>query len=208
MELTINIENYITPEEIKSIAMEAVRETIMRTYNRDEYNIARLISILSYEFIFKAVSDAIGEDAQTKITEHVKKLLEDGSSIRYEMWRKKDAWEKTESPAIPILNKAIKDNEGLIRAKVMQCIDSYNFDDVQGAMYNALEQILYKKANTKRQRAVKQIDVATQKVVAVYASMREAERKTGIKSTYICQVCKGKFKQCFGYSWCYVEVQG
>lgn len=63
----------------------------------------------------------------------------------------------------------------------------------------------YKKANTKRQRAVKQIDVVTQKVVAVYASMREAERKTGIKSTYICQVCKGKFKQCFGYSWMYVE---
>jgi hypothetical protein len=65
----------------------------------------------------------------------------------------------------------------------------------------------YKKANTKKQRAVKQIDVTTQKVVAVYSSMREAERKTGIKSTYICQVCKGKFKQCFGYSWCYVESE-
>lgn len=66
----------------------------------------------------------------------------------------------------------------------------------------------YKKANVKRQRAVKQIDVATQKVVAVYASMGEAERKTGIKSAYICQICKGKFNQCFGYSWCYVEEVG
>jgi hypothetical protein len=58
------------------------------------------------------------------------------------LWRKKDAWEKTESPAIPILHKAIKDNEGLIRAKVMQSIDSYRFDDVQDAMYEALHQIV------------------------------------------------------------------
>jgi hypothetical protein len=63
----------------------------------------------------------------------------------------------------------------------------------------------YKKANAKRQRAVRQIDVATQQVVAIYPSMGEAERKTGIKSSYISQICSGKFKQCFGYSWCYVE---
>ena len=145
MELTINIEDYITPDEIKSVAMEAVRDSIMRTYSRDEYNISRLITNLSYEFIFKAVSDAIGEDAQTKISNKVKELLEDGGSIRYELWRRKDAWEKTESPAIPILHKAIKDNEGLIRTKVMQSIDDYRFDDVQDAMYNALNEIIYDK---------------------------------------------------------------
>lgn len=142
MELIINIEDYITPEEIKSVAMKAVHDSIMRTYSRDENNISRLISNLSYEFIFKAVSDAIGEDAQTKISNKVKELLEDDGSIRYELWRRKDAWEKTESPAIPILHQAIKDNEGLIRAKVMQSIDSYRFDDVQDAMYK----ILYEKA--------------------------------------------------------------
>lgn len=145
MELIINIEDYITPEEIKSVAMEAVRDSIMRTYSRDESNISRLITNLSYEFIFKAVSDAIGEDAQTKISNKVKELLEEGSSIRYQLWRRKDAWEKTESPAIPILHKAINDNEGLIRAKVMQSIDGYEFNDVQDAMYDALNEILYEK---------------------------------------------------------------
>lgn len=145
MELKINIEDYITPEEIKAIAMGAVRDLIMQTFGRNEHDIARLISNLSYEFVFKAVSDAIGEDAQAKISTKVKELLEDGSSIRYEMWRKKDAWEKTESPAIPMLNKAIKDNEGLIRAKVMQSIDDYEFNDVQEAMYDALNTIVYEK---------------------------------------------------------------
>ena len=45
MELTINIEDYITPEEIKSVAMEAVRDSIMRTYSRDEYNTTLMLSL-------------------------------------------------------------------------------------------------------------------------------------------------------------------
>lgn len=63
----------------------------------------------------------------------------------------------------------------------------------------------YNAANKNRQRAVKQIDVVTNKVIAVFESIREAERQTGINSSYISQICRGKFKQCFGYSWCYVE---
>lgn len=145
MELKINIEDYITPEEIKAVAMDAVRESIRRIFCGDEANLNRLISNLSYEFIFKAVSDAIGEDAQTKITNKVKELLEDERSIRYELWRKKDTFEKYESPAIPMLYKAIEDNEDLIRAKVMQSIDEYEFNGVQDAMYEALNQIVYDK---------------------------------------------------------------
>ena len=145
MELKINIEDYIIPEEIKAVAMDAVRESIRRIFCGDEANLNRLISNLSYEFIFKAVSDAIGEDAQTKITNKVKELLENESRINYELWRKKDTFEKYESPAIPMLHKAIKDNEDLIRAKVVQSIDEFKFDGVQDAMYNALNQIVYDK---------------------------------------------------------------
>lgn len=145
MELKINIEDYLSHEEIKSIAMDAVRESIISIFRKDEANINRLISNLSYEFIFEAVSDAIGEDAQTKITNKVKELLEDESCIRYELWRKKDTFEKYESPAIPMLHKAIEDNKWLLREKVTQSIARYEFSDVQDAMYNALNQIVYDK---------------------------------------------------------------
>ena len=63
----------------------------------------------------------------------------------------------------------------------------------------------YIKANKNRERKVAQIDYQTKEVVAVFSSMREAERMTGINSVYITQICKGKFNQAFGYSWCYVE---
>jgi hypothetical protein len=144
MELKINIEDYLTHEEIKNIVTDALRESIISVFRGDEANINRLISNLSYEFIFEAVSDAIGEDAQTKITNKVKELLEDENHIRYELWRK-NIYDDYESPAIPMLHKAIKDNEDLIRAKVVQSIDQFKFDGVQDAMYNALNQIVYDK---------------------------------------------------------------
>ena len=65
----------------------------------------------------------------------------------------------------------------------------------------------YKTANKKREKRVKQIDILTGKVVDIFDSIREAERQTGINSAYISQICRGKFKQCFGYSWCYVESE-
>lgn len=145
MEVTINIEDYISPSEIKEIAKEEIRGIIRRTFGRDEYNISRLISNLSYEFIFEELSIAIGEDAEKKIISKVKELLENDDCIKYQMWRRKDVWVKTESPAIPIMHKAIKDNEGLIRAKVMQYIDGYAFNNVQDAMYEALQNIIYDK---------------------------------------------------------------
>ena len=142
MEVKIAIEDYITPEEIKSIAMEELRKHIQSLYKGDERNINRLISNLSYEFIFKAVSDAIGDDAQTMIADKVKELCSDSGTIRYEMWRKKDNWDKEESPAIAIMKSAIRDNEDLIKAKVVQTIESFKFDDIQTAMYEALEQVV------------------------------------------------------------------
>ena len=41
-----------------------------------------------------------------------------------------------------------------------------------------------------------------------YDSIKDAERKTGINSVYISQLCRGKGKQCFGYSWQYIEDLG
>ena len=67
--------------------------------------------------------------------------------------------------------------------------------------------VYYELQNQKRRKKVKQIDAVTQKEIAVFESIREAERQTGINSSYISQICKGKFKQCFGYSWCYVESE-
>lgn len=63
----------------------------------------------------------------------------------------------------------------------------------------------YEEANRKREKPVWQIDYQTGNKIKMFPSIRAAERETGIKSQYITQICKNKFNQCFGYSWCYAE---
>lgn len=148
MEITINIENYVNEERLKQIVEDELRNTIQSIlYNkfRRESEINRMIANISYEIIFKAISDAIEEDAEVKIANTVKHLLEDDSHIRYLLWRKKDAWENEESPAVTAMNEAIKDNKQLIRNKVMQTIDQFEFNDVKTAVYEALESACYEK---------------------------------------------------------------
>ena len=64
----------------------------------------------------------------------------------------------------------------------------------------------YQIACKKKEKAVWQIDYKTGEKIKMFLSVRKAERETGINSSYISQICNGKFKQCFGYSWCFVET--
>ena len=52
---------------------------------------------------------------------------------------------------------------------------------------------------------VEQIDKDTGEIIAIYPSISEAERKTGIKNSHICWCCKGKRKTAHGYKWKYAN---
>lgn len=146
MEVSIKIEDYLSEDEIKDIAKEQIACAIREKF-RKESDIERIITNLSYEFLFKAVSDSVGEDAFEKIKGKVAELLEDDSHIRYCLWRKKDAWENEESPAITILNKAIEDNRGLIENRVFEMVSNYDFNEAKDEIYsvvcNAIEKKLF-----------------------------------------------------------------
>ena len=146
MEVSIKIEDYLSEDEIRDIAKEQIACAIREKF-RKESDIERIITNLSYEFLFKAVSDSVGEDAFEKIKGKVAELLEDDSHIRYCLWRKKDAWKNEESPAITILNKAIEDNRGLIENRVFEMVSNYDFNEAKDEIYsvvcNAIEKKLF-----------------------------------------------------------------
>lgn len=126
MNIEINISDYLSKEEIKEECKCAIRHLIYNTYN-NESRIDTLISNLSYEFLFKQISECINKDAETLIRNKVIELLEDSSNLRYLLFRKADAWEKEDSIGYKILQQAIKDSENLIREKVTTAINNYDF---------------------------------------------------------------------------------
>ena len=141
MTVQFNILDYLSPDEIKAECKKAIQNQVQYMFSK-EYDIDRLVSNLGYEFIFRAVTSAIGEDAEKKIAAKVAELLQEGDSIKYEMWRRQDAWERTESPAITILYEAIQANKLLIYEKVQEAIRNFEFHDVQEAMFAAAEKVI------------------------------------------------------------------
>lgn len=145
MEVTFNVFEYLTPDEIKEECKKAIRHSVHDTFAKNEQEVNRLISNLGYEFVFKAVSVAIGKDAEKAIADVVRQLASDKSHIQYIMWRRKDAWERTESPAIGIMEEAIKDNKFYIRDCVQKAIGEFEFPEIREAMYAMAQEIIYEK---------------------------------------------------------------
>ena len=145
MEVTFNVFDYLSPDEIKEECKKAIRHSVHDTFAKNEIEVERLISNLGYEFVFKAVSNAIGKDAEKTIVEVVRQICTDKSHIQYLMWRRKDVWDRTESPAIGILYEAIKDNKQLIRECVQQQIRECDIPDVRDALYGMACDIVYEK---------------------------------------------------------------
>ena len=61
-----------------------------------------------------------------------------------------------------------------------------------------------RKIRESRCKAIIQLD-ENDNFIAEYSSVVEAERQTGVKSTNICQCCKGKLKTSGGFKWLYKE---
>lgn len=64
----------------------------------------------------------------------------------------------------------------------------------------------YEKANIKRKKKVKMIDRFSGDTIAVFDSIREAERKTGIKSSNIVANLKGRQEYTGDCIWFYLKV--
>ena len=63
----------------------------------------------------------------------------------------------------------------------------------------------YSLANTKRKKAVKQLDYGSGRLINIFSSIQEASRATNIPSSNIVCVLKGRQSRTKNYSWCYVE---
>ena len=61
--------------------------------------------------------------------EGIEKALQP-DSIKYQVFRRKDAWQNTESPAVAILDSVLKDCRPKIEEMVNKIIEQYDFKEL------------------------------------------------------------------------------
>ena len=145
-ELTIDIYEYLTDDQIKEIFKEEVRRQIrMQFANNSEATIKRLIGSIAYQVVFEEISANIGADAWGMLKDTVSKIMQDEGAIRYVLFQRKDDFTYKYSTAVDMLDEITAKNRGLMERKVREAIEKFEFRDVQDEIYEVAREVIYKR---------------------------------------------------------------
>lgn len=127
--MNIKIEDYLDEQEIKEICKDALYQKIredMRKLNVDD-----IIANISYAEVAAMVNTYVGEDdfCKREIPRKVREVI-DGLST-FTVFQKADAWERKNSIAYDIMQEECRNARPLIKAKVEQSINEYNFPQLE-----------------------------------------------------------------------------
>ncbi|MGD8567363.1 MAG: hypothetical protein PVJ39_04710 [Gammaproteobacteria bacterium] len=123
MKFEIDIEDYLSHEEIKDLCVEYVRKTLSGDGN--EHHKERVLSNMAYNSAFAIMDEAIDKKDLQEIRNKVKDILHDPSS--YSIFRKKDAWWSEDSAAYLEVKKAISKHKHVIDGLVLKAINERDY---------------------------------------------------------------------------------
>lgn len=127
--MEIKVEDYLSAEEIKGICENALYEKIREGMRG--LNVNDIIANISNSEVEAMVDAYVGEDdfCKTEIPKKVRAVIEELST--YTVFRKADVWEKKNSVAYDILEEECRAARPLIKKRVEQIIDEYNFPQLE-----------------------------------------------------------------------------
>ena len=128
MNIEINVEEYLSPDDIKQCARLAIIDQVKSIYNR-ESDIQRLISNLSYQELFDQIEEVMGEgDIKPILVGKIREIIDSFSS--YNVFREADVWGGKQSIGSRILHEEVEASRPRIRARIDQIIDEYPFNEL------------------------------------------------------------------------------
>ena len=129
--MEINIEDYLTNDEIRDIVIAETQLAVQRYFTA--YNMEIILSNLSYEIVANMVDEQLKKENvnyAAYITKNVLKVI-DGLTT-FTVFRTKDGYSCNEdSVGRQLLDKACINNKDIINNKVIEIINSVDLDDIR-----------------------------------------------------------------------------
>lgn len=150
MEVSINVYDVASEQEVKEAALDAVRSLVVKQFSGSEENLNRLITNLSYDAVFEMVNKQfdgkLKEILKSKISDIIKNLKS------YEVFKRKDAWEQEDSVGYKILQEEMTNARPLIKSRIEEIIKNYPFnelknDEIGNVVYECIMDRLFKSRN-------------------------------------------------------------
>ena len=127
--MEIKVEDYLSAEEIKEICENALYQKIREDMRG--LNVNDIIANISSSEVAAMVDAYVGEDdfCKTEIPKKVRNVIENISA--FTVFRKADIWERQSSVAYDILEEECRAARPLIKKRVEQIINEYNFPQLE-----------------------------------------------------------------------------
>tara|TARA_R110001592_G_C13193003_1_gene753540 strand:- start:14716 stop:15165 length:450 start_codon:yes stop_codon:yes gene_type:complete len=115
--MEINIESYLSEQEIKDIVKDELRAMI-RGAGKDD--LQRVIGNVSHDIVVCLVNEHFDEDLQSLLKEKVIKQINELSS--FTVFKTPDAWERTPAAPYHLMQKVVDGNQHLIQARFEELV--------------------------------------------------------------------------------------
>jgi hypothetical protein len=121
MKIEINIDDYLSKDEMKQLCIEYFKNTLAA----DPVNTERILDNMAYSAAFKILDSVLTANMMLIIRKKVNKRITDISD--FDIFRKKDAWGSEDSEAYLEVKKAVSEHKHLINGLVKKAILEHDF---------------------------------------------------------------------------------
>lgn len=147
--MNINFKDYLSDEEIKEIIIDELRKEA-REHFCNEKEFTRILTNISYYELWKKIEEEV-PNSQDIIKGKVKEKLNEISS--YDILRKKDEFNDSNSLAYDILEKYVEENKNIIEDKIKNIFSELSKTDlkyeIQDILENYIEKLFLKESDDK-----------------------------------------------------------
>jgi hypothetical protein len=155
MELTINVNDYLSEEEQKGVVREAFLVATKSLFMKSE-NVERVLSNIAYNALSKDV-DTLIPNYKGRIVENLESFFLRSDNLKYHIFHT-ESYLSGKSEGQKILDEAVQANKSRIEDKVRSAVDEFDYTKlVEKEAYDAFNEladgagriadVLYKKLN-------------------------------------------------------------
>jgi len=119
--MNINIEDYVTHDQIKEAVIELIKESV-KNHLKDEKNFERIISNAAYAAASKISDDEFNADLKNKLKENLNKVV---SSLSYStVFKSPNAWDREQNTAYGFLQSCFDEMKPCIKEKFTEAVNN------------------------------------------------------------------------------------
>lgn len=134
--MEIDVRDYLGEEEMREIAREQFSRAVERQLS-SSLEVERVISNIAYETVWRAVDDAVGEDAKALVAAKIPSVIDSLSC--YNVFREADKFLREEkSVGQRILDEVVAENRPAIEARVREVIDGIDANRLREHIRDAI----------------------------------------------------------------------